>query len=506
MNRFLYSLNKQLLPVFVLFIIAAGISIAAFSVFSPMKLIAVAAAMLLPILLYKSPVYGLMVLIIMLPYSLTNLLQTDLVKSFNLNIFILVYGMVILIFFLFKKPFCIPNEYKLFITVYILIFAIAVIRSIPNLSIFRVVWDWDYSILSYILAEGLKNLFFFFTLILVVRYIRTEREIMSVVDGILISVSLLSIVLLIIYIFYVPDKHDFEEVRGRFEEILYLHGNSIARFYIIAFPLLQAYVLNKKKVSIAVLPLWILAAGLLYSRTAYLAIILSTLLFFIISGRKKVVPLIVALLIAGVLVMPSNITQRALMGLTSGNLNNISADRMNYIWLPVIREQFRDPLKVMLGSGRKAFVTTEALKYGIIYYPEYGILSLRSYFKGDTIARSMLGDSIYIINHAHNMYLDMMLEIGAIGLLIVMFLFFRLGKSFVQALKRINKPLSKDLMCAVIVSLVSFFISGFTDGCLFPDLTNSFLWLVIGVGISISCSNQFKSVENSEVTIDVECG
>lgn len=505
MNRFLYSLNQQLLPVFILFITALGICIAAFSVFSPLKLIAVALALFLPILLYRSPVYGLMGLVIMLPYSLTDLLQTDLVKSFNLNIFILVYLIVILSFLLFKEPFRIPKDNKRFIAVYVLVFTVAVIRSIPNLSIFRVVWDWDYGILSYVLAEGLKDLFFFFTLILVARYIRTRREMMRVVDGIVISVSLLSAVLLIIYIFYVPDKHDFEAVRGRFEEILYLHGNSIARFYIIAFPLLQAYVLNKKKLSIAVLPLWVLAAGLLYSRTAYLIIILSTVLFFIISGRRKIVPLIVTLLIAGILIMPSNITQRALTGLTSGNLNNISADRLNYIWLPVIREQLRDPLKVMVGSGRKAFVATEALKYGIIYYPEYGILSLQSHFKGDTIARSMLGDSIYIINHAHNMYLDMMLEIGAAGLLIVLFLFFRLGKSFVQALKRMDDPLSKDLMCAIIVSLISFFLSGITDGYLFPDLTNSFLWLVIGLGISFSCSKQFKSVENSEVIVDAHC-
>lgn len=502
MNRFLYSLNEKLLPVFALFIIASGVLIAAFSVLSPMKLIAAAIALPLPILLYKNPVYGLMMLIIILPYELTNLFQTGLVKSLNLNIFILVYIIIILSFLLFKKAYKLPKEYKLFIIIYMLIFTIAVIRSLPNLSIFRVVWDSDYSVFSYVLAEGLKNLLYVFILVLVATYIRARDEIIKIVDGILISVSLLSIVLLVIYIFYVPDKHDFEAVRGRFEDILYLHGNSIARFYILSFPLLQAYVLNKKKISIAVLPLWILAAGLLYSRTAYLVIIISTVLFFIISGRRKILPFIVTLLITGVLFMPSNITQRALTGLTSGDVNNISADRLNYIWLPVIREQLRDPLKLMVGNGRKAFVATEALKYGIIYYPEYGILSLRSHFKGDTIARSMQGDYIYIVNHAHNMYLDMMLEIGVVGLLAVLFLFFMLGKSFVQTLKRIDNPLSRDLMCAVMVSLISFFIAGFTDGGLFPDLTNSFLWLVIGVGISIFCSNHFKSVENSEVIVD----
>lgn len=505
MNKFIYNLNGKLLPIFVLFFILAGVSIAVLSAVNPLKLVAIIVATSLPVLLYKKPTYGLIALITILPYVLTDLFQTNLVKSFNLNTFILLYIVVTLVFILFKEPFRIPNNYKMFIMVYVLVFTVAVIRSLPHLSIFRVVWDSDYSILSYILVEGVKSLLYFFTLILIARYIRTGKEIMRVVDGILISVSLLSVILLVIYIFYVPDKHSFEAVRGQFEDILYLHGNSIARFYILSFPLLQAYVLNKRKFSLVILPLWILAAGLLYSRTAYLVIIISSVLFFIISGRRKMLPLIFTLFIAGILLLPSNITQRALTGLASGNLNNISADRLNYIWLPVIREQLQDPLKLMVGNGKRAFVATEALKYGIIRYPDYGILSSRSLFKGDTIARSMQGDSIYIINHAHNMYLDMMLEIGAVGLLTILFLFFRLGKSFVQTLKRIDNPLSKDLMCAVIVSLLSFFIAGFTDGSLFPDLPNSFVWLVIGVGISISCSNHSNSVEDSEVIVDAHC-
>ncbi len=60
------------------------------------------------------------------------------------------------------------------------------------------------------------------------------------------ALLVLSLAIIFVYIFMVPSKMNFSMIRGQIGVVLGLHGNDLANFYIMGFPLILAMYINSK--------------------------------------------------------------------------------------------------------------------------------------------------------------------------------------------------------------------------------------------------------------------
>lgn len=439
--------------------IGVAVLIALINVVNPFVSIGIAMVLALALFLVRKPIYSIILLILATPFSATELLDKQLAGVPGMKIANLLAIVVVGLFFLKMKRSEILSADKIFIGGLLVIFTVAVIRSTSYIGLtYNMIWEDNYNISRYLLSNLIKPLLIFLPLILIVNFIRSKEDLRKIALSIMFSIILLSVTILVIYIFFIPDKSDFERVRIGFSAILGMHDNNLADFYIAVYPMLLAYAVSKKSWFFAGgVFISLVAIGIIYSRSAYVVIILCTIAFFLVSHRAKLLPWIIGGSLLALPLIPQSIIQRALTGLAGNDVGAISAGRVDQIWIPLINEFFEHPLNLIIGTGRFAIMSTNAFKNGVILQ----------------------------VGHAHSMYLDTLFDAGIIGLAFFLSFFFIYTKRFFKAHKFITDKVFLDLLIGIEISIVAFLIRGVTDSFFFPTLTNSFLWLDLGLGIAI---------------------
>ena len=156
--------------------------------------------------------------------------------------------------------------------------------------------------------------------------------------------------------------------------------------------------------------------------------------------------------------LPSSISERALTGIESHDSYQLSAGRVSDIWVPLINEIVQSPEKLFFGSGRRAILFSDAYKNGHIY---------------DT-------------GHAHNLYLNTVLEIGLLGLTFFGIFYFVFIKYIFKTIKKYwNSPNEREILLGVVVSTICFLIAGLTGREIFPNNANYPIWFVLAIGSAI---------------------
>ena len=203
----------------------------------------------------------------------------------------------------------------------------------------------------------------------------------------------------------------------------------------------------------------IAALGILYSRTAYLTLLLSFILYLFLSKRAKFLPI----LLVGVIVLSftvfTSVKERATHGFESKEYDDICAGRIEGIWKPLFDEYSQSAKKFLIGNGRYAIKVSDSANNGSL---------------------------ISAAGHPHNMYIEQILDAGILGLIVFVLFYFVL---LTRAFRNLSKPILprlREYQYAVIVSLISFLISGLTGRSFFPDAENSFIWIVVGIAIVIN--------------------
>jgi O-antigen ligase len=343
----------------------------------------------------------------------------------------------------------------------IFILTISIIRGIPYIDRIPVSPDDELNLTRYLLSYLVKPFTFFLPLILIVKFIRDETGLTKVLYGLFCSLFSLSVYILVTYIFFVQDKTNFEVIRLELGTFLNLHGNEIADFYIISLPVLAAFLFHKKNAFlISTLLLSIMAIAILYSRTAYFTIVLSLIFLFAISGRKKYLPILIAALAILIYLLPGSVIFRALHGIADGSidLNEMSSGRIEDIWLPLIYEYIHKPFELTVGDGFLSILHTDVF----------------------------VTERILSVSHPHNMYLEIVLNAGLLGLFIYVILFAKTFRVFAAAKQSLsNNPLLRDIICGIIVSVAAYLLSGVTGRSLFPSVTNAYTQILIGVGFAL---------------------
>ncbi len=441
-------------------VVITAFVLVALNLLDPVLSLVAAGAAIAAVILAREPVYGLLMVIVIAPFAGTEILNMQLLGIPGLKLFNLLAAAVLFFFVVYKKPMPVELRDKQFIYGLILLFTIAVIRSTTFIQkSYNMIWTDEYSVSKFFLSYLVKPLLVFLPFILMVYYIRNAKDIRKIINCLVVSVIALSLFILYLYFFDTPDKSNFEAVRMGFGAVLGLHGNNLADFYIATYPLILAYTFAKKNLLlITALVLSLVTVGILYSRSAYAVVIVCTALFFLVSRRAVWIPAISAAVFMGYSLIPQSIVQRALTGLDSTNLNDVSAGRTSDIWAPLLNEYLGQPLKMIFGSGRYGIMSTDAFIDGVI---------LR-------------------VNHAHSMYLDMIMDSGIIGLAFFLIFFALIFYGFVKSHPQIKDRNFLHIMYGVEISMVAFMFRGISDSFFFPALTNTYLWIVMAIGLSIT--------------------
>jgi len=404
--------------------------------------------------LWKKPLWAFFLLVLLTPFSRTVILDTRIggmpgLKAFN---FIGLFTLAIFMFRMKRRK--VPQFLKFFMCGTILLFVISVFRALPNLEAINFALNDHLSDARFLLSNLVKPLLFFLPFILVICFDFGKDGTEFIIKTIQLSMLFLSVAVIYLYLFHIPDKFDFQYVRMGIGEYFDMHGNDLSGYYITTLPILFACFLSKKSLlSLVSLSVSLIVIALLYSRMAYLTTLMTLIMFLFFSKRKKILPALLFVLIIGLFFLPGTVKDRALTGFHDKNLDTIFAGRVDTLWLPLVEEALAEPQRLLIGNGNYAVVSTKVYTEGVI---------LR-------------------VSHAHNMFLNELLEGGIISLLFYLICFFKMLKHFWKEHRRRMPGIQFDYIVAGFVTVLVYLISGLTDKFFSPHIVNAYLWVILAL-------------------------
>lgn len=453
---------------YVLFLISCIIA-GYFAMLYPYAVGVALASLVIFLLFQNNPINALGVFIVLVPFTGTPLFINpflDIPGAKPLHVlaaFLMIIGIIN-----FPKGAKIPRRYSYWLLIFISLFILAVVRSIPHLNIFNTYWLEDLTPVRYILSYLIKPLIYFIPFVIIVKYAVQFQEIQKVLNYLVWSLVVLSFYLLYTFLFKLPARGNVDAVNKYYQLVLGLHRNDLANFFIVGFPILLAKFFIRKNMLHFLLIIFVVGSiGFLYSRTAYFTVLLAVIFYLFISRRAKVLPIFLVVIIGAGILFSSSFVERASKGLQSGDRDEIFAGRIDRIWLPLIEEYSHNPEKLLLGNGRFAIVTSKAAA-------EEAVLN---------------------VFHPHNMYLEQIIDVGIIGFLPLIFFLTLLVFDAFKNLKWSPQPEVREYQVATLVALLSYFVAGITGRTVFPALSSSFFWVMLGLAIAFFRLIQYNREE-----------
>jgi O-Antigen ligase len=446
----------------IIYIILSGLTLGMIILKLPFLAIFMVLGLIITIAFAKKPLGALAVLILILPFAKAIFLKDPVMMKGTEPIHLIAIMVIFFALINIKNSVVMPRYAAIFITVVLIVFTIAALRSINYLDLinFRNIMD-DREALStsaHILKTLVRPLFCFFPLIVILKYVRNDNDLNFIIKIITLTILFYSICILSIYSFLVPSKSVAESTQS-YHAYLGLQRNVLADYLILGLPFFIAnFFLHKNIFNILTIFLCIMAVGFTFTRTAYVTTILTFIIYLIISKRAKFLPMLIAISFCLAFFVSSIIIERASKGLYSMDRNEISAGRIDNQWIPLIEEYLNDPFKLLFGNGRFSIVSSKQVTQGL------------------------MPDSMM---HPHNMYLEQIIDAGIVSFILIISLFAFLMLKILKSLKFIENRMIREYQYAVFVSLTSFFIAGMTGRTLFPSERNGLLWIIFGLGIVI---------------------
>ncbi|MCI8387306.1 MAG: hypothetical protein HFE63_02425 [Clostridiales bacterium] len=267
------------------------------------------------------------------------------------------------------------------------------------------------------------------------------------------------------------DSDMFSEIEGRVVST-FENPNVLAEYLIMVLPLMLAVFIIKKTPMTRFLMFMSMAVTggcLIYtwSRGAWLGFLIGILLFMLIYSKNTLTVMLFGVLGVPFLpfILPDSITQRFL---SIGNLGDSSTSYRVYIWKGVTN-MLGDYFTTGIGIGNDSFR---------LVYPRYALSGIET------------------APHSHNLYLQILVEIGIVGLIVfIAAMFFYVQSCFtLQANEsRSSKLLSAAIMCGILAVLAQ----GMTDYIWYNYRVFLMFWLVLGLGAAVRKVHVYTAEEAS---------
>lgn len=266
------------------------------------------------------------------------------------------------------------------------------------------------------------------------------------------------------------DSDMFSEIEGRVVST-FENPNVLAEYLIMVIPLVFTVVLlgrTHKGRFVGIISVASLVACLVYtwSRGAWLGIILGMIVFLLMYSKNTMTAMFFGVLAIPLLpaILPSSIVSRFA---SIGNLSDSSTSYRVFIWRGVLN-MLKDYAGTGIGIGYDSFK---------LVYPAYAFSAIES------------------APHSHNLYLQIVTELGVIGLavfLIFIFLYAQSSFSIHANDSRKEKLISSALFCGI----VSVLVQGMTDYIWYNYRVFLAFWLFIGLGVAMRKLLVYNSEKN----------
>jgi O-antigen ligase len=234
-----------------------------------------------------------------------------------------------------------------------------------------------------------------------------------------------------------------------------MHANDLGRLYAVGYALLlftfagtRDYI--ARAMLLATMGIVTLALVLTFSRGAFMGFVVVNALFLL--WRRSALTWIIGGLVAIVVAwkLPGVVLDRVMTGM-DGSLNDLTAGRWDEIWLPLMPEIARSPL---IGNGTHSIMWSDAMR----------------------------AETILTVTHPHNAYIQALLDMGLIGLGLVIAYFVHVWRGFRKLATDATLPPSlRGFYEGAAAGLASFLIAALAGSSLMPAPEQAFLWLAIGM-------------------------
>jgi len=402
----------------------------------PIFIILSLSAVILIVLIFNKPEFGCIVLIFSLPFVPTMVLCT--------LVWVIAFAYII-------KLCCGKRTLKLeaidfFVFLFILVILFGgIVSANPSISI----------------KSSLVYITFMLAYFMIANMIRTEKNIKRFIWAFIIS-SFIAVLVGIYQNFFAAAEtiwHDqtmFSDIGIRVVST-FENPNVFAEFIILSLPIFLSVLLRIKRFSGKIIVLFMLAAyfaALIFtwSRGAWIGIIISLFVFFLFYSKKTIVYYSFALLFSPLLlyVVPASIIQR----ITSiGNLADTSSSYRLNIWRGVIR--MLDNFSITgIGIGEGAFKEV---------YPAYSLSGIET------------------APHSHNLFLQINVEVGIIGVLLFCFILFLFAQKCFSYLRYVSLKNTKTYALGAFCSILAIAVQGLTDYSWYNYRIFLLFWIVCGL-------------------------
>ncbi len=234
-----------------------------------------------------------------------------------------------------------------------------------------------------------------------------------------------------------------------------VHANDLGRLYAVAFALLLFVWDRTHRIALKtllVVGMLAVAAALFltFSRGAFFGFAIVCILYFALRRSFKTLLLAVTLIPPAIMFAPGALWSRLQAGAGEG-LNEITAGRLDEIWIPILPEVLKTP---PWGSGLGSILWTRAMRM----------------------------EEMFFVAHPHNAYLQVYMDLGIIGtVLVVAFWILTLRGFWRLAGDDRLVPEMQGFFEGAAIGLVSFLITGIAGSSLLPVPEQGYLWLAVGL-------------------------
>jgi len=236
-----------------------------------------------------------------------------------------------------------------------------------------------------------------------------------------------------------------------------MHANDLGRLYAVAYALLlftwgETRDLTLKTLLVATMGVLFVALVLTFSRGAMVGFVLVNALFVLWKFNARTLAIGLLVMAVALPLLPGAVWGRLGLGFSEGgDVNAISAGRIDEIWLPLLPELFKSPL---WGNGLDAVMW----------------------------ARALWAEQMIPVTHPHNAYMQAILDMGLIGLGLLLAFYWHVlrhlrdlgGNAYLS-------PTMRGFYQGAVAGLLCFFVTGLAGSSLRPTPEFAFLWIAIGM-------------------------
>jgi O-antigen ligase len=235
-----------------------------------------------------------------------------------------------------------------------------------------------------------------------------------------------------------------------------IHANSLGRLYAAAYALLLFSWWETKRPGLRIflfITMGVLAFGLLltFSRGAFTGFLIVNALFLLWKFNMKTAALALAAAAIFAIFAPGYVFGRVLLGFDTGDANAVSAGRINEIWMPLMPELWKSPI---WGNGLGSVMWS---------FP-------------------MLAGMMNTVDHPHNAYLEAVLDIGVVGLGLLLAYFWHVWNGFRKlGSNAYLSPEMRGFFQGATAGLICFLVTGMSGSTLRPSSEFVYLFMAIGL-------------------------